>query len=150
MPCLSRVVAAAFAIVCVTACDSTPLHRLAPLEPKNCPPDPSPVALGGGWYRVDSTKQRYSDIIIDGVVARRNVPNKSTEPLGIPNFPRQEDIKHVREATWSMSSAEITRKYGTCPGMNAWIYETKAGNWRPVEAGTLIPSEPTAPGRVAP
>ena len=150
MTCRTRFLAAAFLVACVTACDSTPVHRLAPLEPKDCPPDPSPVALGGGFYRVDSTKQRYTDIIIDGVVVLRNVPSNSKAPLAIPGFPRQEDIKRIWDATWYMSSAEIRRKYGTCPGMGVWLYETKAGNWHPVDAGAPAPSEPTAPGRIAP
>ena len=137
--------AAALMIVAVGACDNTPVRLQGALAPVNCPPDPTPVALGGGWFHVDTTKQHYVDIVIDGVVARRNVPSKSSEPLGIPNFPMQSEIKRIWLAGWHMSSKEITAKYGTCPGMDAWIYETASGNWRPLDVEAPRSSVPTSP-----
>lgn len=145
-----RLLVAALLTVAVAACDNTPVHRLAALEPKDCPPDPTPVAQGGGWYHVDTTRQHYVDIIIDGVVAQRNRPSKATTPLMIPNFPTMAETKHVWLATWHMSHQELTGKYGTCPGMDAWIYETRTGNWRPVDSNVPAANEPTAPGSMAP
>jgi len=150
MPRHVRFLIAAYAIVAVAACDNTPLRRLGALEPKDCPPDPTPVALGGGWYRVDTTKQHYTDIIIDGVVAKRNLPSNSREHFMIPGFPTQADTKNIWQASWRMSHQEITKKYGTCPGMDAWIYETRTGNWRPVDAEFPLANVPTAPNRSAP
>ena len=148
MPRYALSIVAAFACFAVSACDSTPLRNLNALAPKDCPPDPTPVALGGGWFHVDTTKQHYVDIIIDGVVAKRNVPSKGTGPLNIPGFPRQEDTKRVWLATWHMTHKELTSKYGTCPGMDAWLYETKLGNWRPVDPNAPATSDITAPGRI--
>ena len=150
MPRRARLLVAAFALVAVAACDNTPLHRSAALEPKDCPLDPTPVALGGGWYRVDTTRQHYVDIIIDGVVAKRNVPSKSIQPLMIPGFPTQAETKNIWLGSWRMLPQEVSRKYGTCPGMDAWIYETRTGNWRPLDPNVPPANLPTAPNSVAP
>jgi hypothetical protein len=150
MPRCARLLVAAFTIVAVAACDNTPLRRLGALEPKDCPPDPTPVALGGGWFRVDTTKQHYVDIIIDGVVAKRNFPSKSIQPLRIPGFPTQAETKNVWLASWRMPHEEVARKYGTCPGMDAWIYETRTGDWRPVDPNVPLANLPTAPNSMAP
>jgi hypothetical protein len=150
MPHFSRLLLAALTVVAVAACDNTPVFHLAALAPKDCPPDPTPVALGHGWYRVDTTRHHYMDIIIDGVVAQRNVPSKSNQPAVIPGFPTQAETKDIWQASWRMSQQEITRKYGTCPGMDAWIYETNTGNWRPVDPNAPLANEPTAPTSAAP
>jgi hypothetical protein len=63
----------------------------------------------------DTTKQHYTDFIIDGVVAKRNLPSNSREHFMIPGFPTQADTKNIWQASWRMSHQEITEEVRHVP-----------------------------------
>ena len=132
---MPRLALCALVLVAVAGCRDVPTQLLrSPLPTMDCPADIGMGPMANGKFLRDSTKSRYVTFIIDGKVARWNYNASRGGPLEIPGYPRTSEVKSVRMLAESMSFTEISRKYGTCFGVNVQVVETKSGNWAPAAA----------------